>query len=263
MPGSRLRAKKDSAIYVLRKTLARHRGPAIAGFVILGVAAVGLAVSAMAWRRAARDRDVAIAAGDDARAAQKVAGEQEKLSRLAVARSYARQHDFALARETLEGVDAGGTLSQDWRWAAWEFFRRSGEISVVDLNANLKREEWMPSARESSAYVKIDVVGQKIWVYEDVHPKCFDLETGRPISIPADTHIDLPLNWLTRDDLHLEGTKGGRHVVVDAKGWPERTENTIELMKPDGSVAWKEKTCRRRGMERAGSLSNDGRLLTP
>jgi WD40 repeat protein len=47
---------------------------------------------------------------------------------------------------------------------------------------------------------------------------------------------------------------------VDAKGWPERTENTIALLKPDGTAAWKQNVPLP-GIAGVGSLSDDGSQL--
>jgi WD40 repeat protein len=255
-----LEAKRDSAIYVLRKTLARHRGPVAAAMVILAISAIGLAVSAVAWHRAAVERDAAIRAGDTARAAEQLADEQNQLAQLTVARSYARQHEFALARNILESVNPSGSLAQDWRWAAWEYLRRSGEISSVDLNADMPPGARLRPANDTHSTAWIDVPGQRIWVFGGGLPRVFDLESGRNIPIPPGQQVQKPPTWFSRDPVHLEGNKGGRHIVVDAKGWPERTENTIALLKPDGTAAWKQNVPLP-GIAGVGSLSDDGSQL--
>jgi hypothetical protein len=260
LAGEPIEAKRDSASYVLRKALARHRGPAIAALVILIVAAIGLGVSAVAWRRAAVERDAAIAAGQEAQANFARADMEEKLSRLAVARSYALQHEFALARQALKSIDPAGALAQDWRWAAWEFFRRSGEISSLDLNTNFDPSQRLHPARETHGSAWIDIAGHRILAFANNSTYLFDLETGQHLSFAMSQQMMTPMPAFSRNTVHLEGDKGGRHVVVDAKGWPDRTLNTITLLKRDGTVAWKE-NIPLPGLAGAGSLSSDGLLL--
>jgi hypothetical protein len=279
LAGEPLEARRDSALYVLRKTLARHRGPVIAAMLVLAVASLGFVVSVTAWRRASLERDAALRAGDAARSAEQQANaardaervarqsaeanlaradEQEALTKLTVARSYARQHEFVLAQSALESVDPRGAVAQDWRWAAWEYLRRSGEISSVDLNAGIAPDDRMRAARETRAVVWIDVPHGRIWVQKDLRRRLFDLETGQEMPIAATQQYAMPLAWSA--DMHLEGTKGGRHVVVDAQGWPDRKLSRITLLKPDGTTAWKD-DMPAPGLARTASLSNDGSLL--
>ena len=262
LAGEPIEASGDSAMYLLRKALARNRGPVFAGFLVLLVGAAGLAVSAVAWRRAAIDRDAQRVQRQLAETNLARANEQEQVSRLIVARDYAQQHQFVLARTTLASIDPRGSLAQDWRWAAWELLRRSGELSSVDLNAHLSFADRMRPARESGGWAQLDIAGGQIWTASpNGFVRTFDLETGELRPLPPDANIHVPnLFTLISNSVHLEGTKGGRHIAVDAKGWPNRTESTIKLLRPDGTVAWKE-DLPPPGLAAAASLSDDGSLL--
>lgn len=260
LAGEPIEASGDSAIYLLRKALARHRGPVLAAMAIFLVAAGGLAVSAVAWRRAAADRDAERTQRQVAEADLARADEQERISRLILARAYAEQHQFTLARTMLDSVDPHSTLSQDWRWAAWEFLRRSGELSSIDLNAGLDPADQMRPARENSGTAWIDTGGQRIWTDAKGVLRVFDLQTGRRIPAPLGVMNPIPPYRLTDDSVHREGIKGGRHVLVDAKGWPDRTESTLSLLKPDGTVAWKENIASP-GLGGAACLAKDGSMV--
>ncbi len=260
LAGEPIEASGDSAIYLLRKTLARHRGPVFAAILILLVATAGLAVSAVAWRRAAVDRDAERVQRQTAEANLTRADEQERVSRLILARAYAQQHQFPLARTMLDFIDPHGALAQDWRWAAWELLRRSGELSSVDLNGSFNPRDHMEPALYVDGEAWIDAARQRIWTSGSGMLRSFDLETGRPIPVPAGTSSPIPRYFLNDPSVHREGIKGGRHVVVDAKGWPDRTESTISLLKPDGSIAWKE-NIPAPGLAGAAALADDGSLL--
>jgi WD40 repeat protein len=261
LSGEPIEASGESAVYLLRKAISRHRGPVFAAILIVLVGAIGLATSTVAWRRAAADRDAQQVARKEAENNLARANEQSQISQLIVARAYAQQHQFALARTTLDSVNPHGSLAQDWRWSAWELLRRSGELSSVDLNAGLDPADKMHPARETHAGAWIDVPGQLIWTQGGGKTRTFDLETGRPTPLPA--VITNPMvQFLPLDavSVHREGTKGGRHVVVDTNGWPDRIQSTIELLKPDGTIAWQE-TLPPPGLSGAACLSDDGSLL--
>ena len=259
LAGEPIEASGDSAIYLLRKALVRHRGPVVAAILIFLVAAVGLGVSAVAWRRAAVERDAERVERQAAEANLNRADEQERISRLIVAR-YAQRNQFALARTMLDSIDPQPSLAQDWRWAAWELLRRSGELSSTDLNAQLATRDRMIPARESRGSAWIDTAGQRIWTFNTGVLRAFDLQTGHPIPVAAGTVNPVPNFPIINSSVHRESSHGGRHVIIDAKGWPNRTESSITLLKPDGSIAWKE-MIPSPGLAGAAALAPDGSLV--
>jgi WD40 repeat protein len=268
-----IEARRDSSWYVLTKMASRYRFAAVAAAIVALVAAIGLIVASSAWRRAAIERDAAMAARNDASAAQLRTDEEERASRLTVARLYAQQGQFTLARDKLFSVDPAGAVAQDWRWAAWEYLRRSHLISWTDLNGTLPASLSMRPARECLGNCWIDVPENHLWVhcnaFMNVAPILFDLNSGRMLSItatadtapppPAPAWIVNKSNFL-RDTVHLEGVRPDRRVVLDASGYPDRTESSISLVKPDGTTVWKEEVPRP-GLTGVGALSVDGSLL--
>ena len=268
LSGEPIEARRDSAWYLVTKLAARYRIVAIAAAIIALIALLGLIFVSSAWRRAAVARDAAIAARNDADAAKRLADEQEQSSRLIVARLYARQDQFALAREALMSVDPNGSVAQDWRWAAWEYLRRSHLVSSADLNDNFATPLSMRPARECHGNCQIDVADNRIWILSNRGIDLFDLETGRilPFSAPdrsAPPSMILSLqtraNFL-RDPVHVEGTRQDRRVTIDTQGYPDRTQSTIALLKPDGTQIWKEEIPHP-GLTGVGALTADGSVI--
>jgi WD40 repeat protein len=271
LAGEPIEARGDSSWYLLRKMASRYRLAAAAAAIVALVAAAGLIAASTAWHRAAIARDAAIAARNDASIAQRNADEQEQASRLTVSRLYSQQNQLTLARQMLLSVNPDGPVAQDWHWAAWEYLRRSHLVSWTDLNSNFPPSLRMRPARDWLANCWIDVPGNRLWVHPDsfmnLAPVLFDLNSGRMIPIssgPAPPPSAPP--WIMnesnflRNPVHLEGVRAGRRVVLDAVGYPDRTESTVALLKPDGTITWKEQIPRP-GLTGVGALSADGSLL--
>jgi len=123
LAGEPIDAKRDSATYVLKKTLARHRLLVATVGVVFGIVAAAAVVSTTAWRRAATDRDKATAAErsaaterDRAIASEQVAERHRAdavlqaetlrrtlyLSRIALAQNAYDSHDMRRFRQLLD-----------------------------------------------------------------------------------------------------------------------------------------------------------------
>ncbi len=281
LDGEAIEAKRDSALYLLRKTIHRYRGRAAAVALVLAVATAGLVVSTTLWRRAATDRDRAEAAERKAQIAQRQATvalvdeqhqretaqqavrqleAQNLLSQLVVARSMSERGDFSQARAELTSIAPVDSIAQDWHWAAWEYLRASHELSRQDLNSQLPAASQLQAARSSGGAAWIDMLRGRILTWSNGLLVAFSLETGKMAPFEsADLLVAVPPN-LFADEVHREATKGGRHVRMDCVRKSDQTISTIELLRPDGTTQWKE-TIPPPGLSGAGALSIDGTHL--
>jgi len=105
LDGDPIEAKRDSAMYMLRKQLRRHRVPAFAALAVLLTLIAGFFVTLAAWRRAESQRKItehALTQADEARAAETEQRRQveQQRDRAVNAEEQAR----ASAREALRAV---------------------------------------------------------------------------------------------------------------------------------------------------------------
>lgn len=124
LAGEPIDAKRDSTMYLLRKSLRRHRWAVAvaAGFVLVLV--VSSVVSTMLWRRAVQDRDAAQQAEESAHQAR--ADEQRErekaefhayVANLAAASGALRIHDVVEAEQRLRATPEGLR-----NWEAWHLY---------------------------------------------------------------------------------------------------------------------------------------------
>ncbi len=133
LAGEPIEAKRDSGLYVLKKTLRRYRVPAAVAAGIFVVIVLALAVSATSWRRAARDRDaarqaesLAVQRGHEAEQARRLAEDERR--RADERADWARRMLYAnqiAAVERAHSADAGqmkalldqcATDLRGWEW---------------------------------------------------------------------------------------------------------------------------------------------------
>lgn len=108
LAGEPIEAKRDSAAYLLRKQLRRHRAAIAVTGGFLAVVSAGLVTSVSAWRQAAAARDDALAAEQAARDERDLAQRAESAER--VQRDRAEQNAAAARRAAEKAAGVGGFL---------------------------------------------------------------------------------------------------------------------------------------------------------
>lgn len=219
LTGEPLEAQRGSGFYLLRKTLRRYRLPAAIGLGFVLLLMLGLVVSSILYlqaenakrvaemaqiravteqNRAERQRDLAVEARD-------AASHQAQVNKLLLARLSAQQRDFVAARNWLIGVPATPDLELAWRWAAWEYVRRSREQRQMDLADSLAPDR--PAVRD-------DLTAPPVALFDLPRQQlCVRTEAGHYVKVDLanrTSHAMLASQWQAR----LETMAGTNAVAI-------------------------------------------------
>jgi serine/threonine protein kinase/WD40 repeat protein len=250
LTGAPLDAKRDSALYLLRKSLTRYRIPvaiaaAFAALVVGSLVALSILYSqqsqlltqvkneqrtAEAAESEARTKASAAetAAKDEARA-REIADQQQLLTSLALARADVELKDFPAARKILVETAVPPALADDWYWTAWSYLHSSREIVSKDL------APWFPD-EERSSIARGDILGYPIFL---------DAENNRvvvnSVSLlhPLGNTFAIRLNDGQRSPLEISAAKPLKAAGI-------RIENPLSLSSlsagpralADGTLVW-------------------------
>ena len=153
------------------------RKPAVAALLglLLGSMLLGTWISAIFAFQAERERKIALSAADRAdderqRAERaRVSAEESRKNteiqlqrnRMLQARLQIETGDLASARlALLQPVDA--SVEEEWRWTAWQFFRKNPESERIDFSALLKLGHRLAPSRSGSRGRLLDLDGKPV-----------------------------------------------------------------------------------------------------
>ncbi len=147
LAGKPIEARSDSGMYVLRKTLARHRGPVVATLAVVVALAAALVVALMFGGQAAADRDRAVEAERRAAEQRDIARETAEslrrttyMQQVALAQAALKENNVGLVRRLL--ADCPPDL-RSWEWHHLDWLRdrstataefHDDELADVDIS---------------------------------------------------------------------------------------------------------------------------------
>ncbi|MEZ6319395.1 MAG: protein kinase family protein, partial [Phycisphaerales bacterium] len=192
LAGEPVEAGPPSTRYRVGKFLKRNRAAAVASGVVLTSLCIALVVVGALYVWASAARRTAEFREGSARHELDSALMRESLARIAEARVQAEAGYFNHAQRLLLSIPHNPSTEGPWRWAAWELFRRSHEISRTDLKpyfpASAEQRPWLDGAGGVS--LDLDTMTAFFFAYRNrpafmIDLKTFEASLGVPDSFPA------------------------------------------------------------------------------